>query len=1743
MIYPVIKGANESANGGGSSHTPVEAKESGRSRQQLDIVEVISEGEIHGLVNDMKSIYLDKTPVANPDGTFNFKNLSFQARLGTQNQSPMNGFNTAQREIAVGVEVKQGKPITKTVTDKNVTSLRITVGVKSLVQHEENGDTNGSSVDLQIRIGNKVYLHNFTGKYTAGAYLEMLEIYDLPTPPFNITVSRLTPDSTSQRLQNGTLWASYTEITSDNFAYPNTALVGVSIDSDYFQSQPQRNYLIRGLIVNVPDIYNPFTRTYSSDFWNGTFKKAWTNNPVWIWYDLVTNKRYGLGKSIADFNVDVFQLFAISKYCDELVPDGFGGKEPRMTCNAWITDQREAYYLIQSLSSVFRAMPIWNGQYLTAVQDRVADPVWTYNNSNVVEGVFTYSRSARKARHNTIQVEWVNPDDFYNVAIEQVTDDESVKRFGQNISKVTAFGCTSRGQAYRTGRWILETEKLETETVTFTVGAEGLMHLPYDIIEVADNQFAGTNVGGRVLSAIANKVELDRPIEFDSKTYLSYINKRGEFKRTKVMGFDKKTNTVTLDQAVGDIQELAVWSLETSKVATGLYRCTAIVENEDGTFNITALQHVPQKEDIVINGTHFDPKPRTVYSALENITVDYDGRKAVIKGHVNNLDNTGNEEITYDIRILKNGAVFSNKLGLKSPSYSVEDLENGEYTVIITAKDKFGRIISVKEYNFVIDKPPLVANPSAVGGLGCIYLTWDYINDITDTEIWASRTDNLSTAKLIARVNSVMFTFECEGNETWYFWLRHVRGVNVGSFGQATGIQATSAESLDDLKQLQSKIAEQVVNVALPARKLELTKTVPSLADPTQYQGAKQIYVEDVVKLMIWNGHKYESPITEIRAEKIVGKLSQTQLDNALVSQITNTAQTSNDTKRKLEQEIKDRQSAITDIKKSQVNRSEVATIAQSALQSVWRKDLSNEVSKIAIGGRNLIRNSGTPITSSDYGQRYAITEAPAVGDDVIVTLYGEVGTDRTGIGVYNSRGYGEILTLEKISDGVYQGKGKWKLPTGGTNEGEYADNTHLNVYFYPKTANSNYTINKIKFERGTVATDWSPAPEDVKKTNEDLIARVTREENARTTSESALSERINGVDTKIGGVQGQVTTISRTVTDVKGRIETTHTIKTQAIAGNKTAIAGIALGATEKESSVIVMADKFQVVKNANDGNPTRLFSVQGNKTVINGELIATGGIKAVHIQANSITGDKIATNAIQTGNIQAGAIRANHIASDQITADKLAIGLGGNLLPNPLFTGNSEGWYGFVSHPEQLGMYWSAGSVGVQYENLRYDPNHDYRPQDSQYKNETFSFSKWSVANYSQLSVDSKSNKWWVDNARVLVNVIPDKTYIFSAYVGCHHCGGYLIAEEYSSDGKNYLGWINNSRLFGERNRIHLNAGEEMDEASSSHFAKGVDTTKAHRAFVKFKAPKSGVVCLIFRIARFGHSQAYQDNYMARAMLEQVEASQNVPSKWRETSITAIDGGSIVANTISGDKIRANSIIGDKIVGNTIAGDKLVANSITGDKIAGNTITGDKIQANSITGNHITGNTITGDKIVARSISSDKLNVGSLSAISSNIGRINAGDITGVNIHGNNINGNNISGGSISATTIHGTDINGGTIRGARLEGVTGKFTGSLEVNQLIGGNLCEVFVARVYETVGFWQSQINIAASPVKRVFFIVNSHKSFTVEANQSYRYLYTNHDKKMPPEFFDIGGGNPKICITAYAVSNTTTMSQ
>lgn len=789
---------------GGSSHTPVEAKETGRSFQIARILEVLSEGEIYGLVDDMCSVYLDKTPLQNKDGTFNFKNVSVYGNAGTQDQDVLKEFSSVEKEINVNTKILRDKPIIKTVTDTNITRIRMTLGVERLIKQEDNGDTNGTSVTMTVQVIKDGRIHSsmdytFNGKYS-NPYREMFDL-NVPKAPFQIKVIRVEPDSNTSKLQNNCFWSSYTEIIDKAFAYPNTALVGIKIDSEYFNDIPERNYEIYGLIVKVPSNYDAFKHTYTSDFWDGSFKLSWTNNPAWIFYDLATNTRYGMGQRLQDFGIDKWQLYAIGRYCDELVPDGFGGKEPRMTCNIWITDQRKAYDLINDICSIFRAMPVWNGQALTAIQDRASDPVWTYNNANTIGG-FTRQRSAKKARHNTIQVEYIDAGDFYDKKVESVSDDALVARYGQNVKKVTAFGCTSRGQAYRTGRWLLETEKLETETITFTVGQEGVMHLPYDVIEVADSQYAGLNVGGRILAVNGTRVTLDRTIEIDDQSYLSYVSKQAITENVKIINFDKQTNIATLAKDVSGTPELTVWGLTTKRISTGLYRAISIKENDNSegkTYTITALQHVPEKEDIVINGTNFDLKPQTIYGNVVDADIKYNGTKLTVSGKVNGSYNVlSSKQITsYTVKLLKDGALVYIEKGLKSPDINVDNLENGSYEAQISTYNEKGQLLNQYTKTFVINRPPLVTGINVAGHFTSIVLTWDLIDDITETEIWVSETDNINKARLVERVTGCYYSHEVGAKQVRYYWLRNKRGINVGSFDKLQGRKGESGTDIN----------------------------------------------------------------------------------------------------------------------------------------------------------------------------------------------------------------------------------------------------------------------------------------------------------------------------------------------------------------------------------------------------------------------------------------------------------------------------------------------------------------------------------------------------------------------------------------------------------------------------------------------------------------------------------------------------------------------------------------------------------------------------------------------------------------------------------------------------------------------------------------------------------------------------------------------------------------------------------
>lgn len=1403
----------------GSARTPHEAPDSLRSSQRLRAIGLISLGPIKGPANKWKSTYFDNTPIQNANGvddndesSFNFKNTEIAYTLGTQDQMPLQGFEMSEREVSVGAEIKNVTPVTRTVIDPDVTRLRITCGVSALFSQNDNGDTEGTSVSLEILInGLTRAVKNISGKSSSRFYRSFI-IDNLPPKPFTITVKRLTADSKSQRLQNGTHWVSYTEIIDTKLSYPNMALIGIKTDSRYNPNFPNVNLLLYGRLVKVPSTYNPETRTYAPGIWRGDWKEEWTDNPAWIFYDLVTNSLAGLGKRIGEYGLDKFQLYQIAKYCDELVDDGYGGKEPRMVSNLWITEQRDAYNVLSDMASVFRSIAVWNGTQFSAIQDRTSDPVCLYTQSNVVDGKFSRQFAAGKTIFTAVEVEYADERNFYQKAVEYVADDLMIARYGYNVKKITAYGCTSRGQAHRYGKWVLETSRLEQCTITFVVGRQGLLHLPGDIIEIADNDFAGKTLGGRVVAISGKKVTLDQPVEITGNSYLSYLNDEMQLVKIKIINADNTNKSVvTLETNPVGLNVMDDWVLKTPQVSTQLYRALGITENDDGSYTITALQHEPQKEAIVDGSASFVPVVSTMHNGLTKVTnadVVYSADGIKLTWSVPTTDTL----LTYEVRLYRNGKVFKTYLNLKNPEISFEGLPDGSYTAEIRAKNQSGQLSDPVTRSFEINlNIPRFVTKSL---LFAIELDWDLPKTFTpgfSTEIWRSNTNDISTAVKVATLPYPQSNYVINGvplSTGYYFYLRGV-----------------------------------------------------------DKQGNKGEFTEAVF------GEADHNPDNLLNA--LEGKITKSQLGQELINSIKA------DINNAVGEEAKTRQTAVA------------GALAQIAAQA---------------------QSSGTAIKN-----------------------------------------------LEKADQAQAE----------------------------------------------TIKTVTAKA--------ESALSGITEVRQAQAQSDKANAQQINALTAKVGKAESTVSQVSSAVAGLNGKVSSMHTIKTQAIAGGRTAVAGIALGANQEESSVIVMADKFGIVANANDGNVKPVFSVANGQVGIRGDLVVAGSV----------------------------------------TRDKLSSSGGGNLLMNPLFDNDGYGWR-------------DANAKGGDWNNCPNTWVEQRIQNDNNYTPKGLEKERWRWLGISgtveQFNI-AADRQPWVDVVRGFQSVVKDKWYIFSAYVGGWNCGGQVIVEKYSANEQSYQGVVA-SAYVGASN-VHNKPSNYLD-APSGYFERGV-AQDTKRVFVKFKAPDTGKVLFVFRVHLYAKNVTAADFFVARPMLEECTEHTTEPSPWQNAGVTQVHGGSIIADTIRGDHIQANQ----------------------------------EIRAPRITGGVITGNTV----------------------------------------NGATVNGGTVNGAVVSGGTVKGAIVEGGVIKGARLEAVTGKFTGTLEVNQLVGGNLCEVFIARVYKTIDFYQAWINVSAAPVKRIFFIVNSHKTFTVEANQSHRYLYTHHGENTPPEFFDVGGGAPKICVTAYAVSNTTTMSQ
>ncbi|ENT4226794.1 host specificity protein J [Salmonella enterica] len=845
------------SKGGGKGHTPREAKDDLKSTQQLSVIDALSEGPIVGPVNGLQSVLINNTPVVDADGNSNIHGVTVVYQVGETPQSPLEGFEASGAETVLGVEVKHDNPVTRTVVSENIDRLRFTFGVQMLQETTDKGDRNPSSVNLLIQfqrsgIWNTEFDITINGKITT-QYLASVVADNLPPRPFSVRMVRVTPDSTTDRLQNKTLWSSYTEIIDIRQGYPGTAVAGLLVDAEQFGSQQvTRNYHLRGRIFQVPSNYDPDTRTYTG-LWDGTLKPAYTNNPAWCTMDILTHPRYGLGRRIGVADVDKWALYAIAQYCDQQVPDGFGGTEPRMTLNAYMTSQRKAYDVLADFCSVMRCMPVWNGSRMTFVQDRPSDSAWTYTNSNVVGGRFKYSFSALKDRHNAIEVRYTDPLNGWQTSMELVEDHASQIRYGRNLLKMDAFGCTSRGQAHRTGLWVMMTELLETQTVDFSVGAEGLRHTPGDIIEVCDNDYAGASIGGRItdLDISTRTLTLDREITLPESgaATLNIVGPDGTPFSTEIQS-QPAPDRVVLKVMPETVQPYSIWGLKLPSLKRRLFRCVRIKEDDDGTYAITAVQHVPEKESIVDNGAHFDPLPGTtngiIPPAVQHLVVDTDNDSILYQAKAKWDTPRVVKGVRFVVRLTTGSGKEGDPVRLVTTAttseteYAFHELPLGDYTLTVRAINGFGQQGEPASVAFSIQAPEAPSTIEMTPGYFQITVTpYQAIYDASvQYEFWYSATQLATAADIQSKAQYLgtgSFWIKDNirpGHDAW-FYVRSVNRVGKSAFAEASGQCSDDAEgylAFFDGKIQQTQLAKELLdkmdNTALKQDIADISKTV-----------------------------------------------------------------------------------------------------------------------------------------------------------------------------------------------------------------------------------------------------------------------------------------------------------------------------------------------------------------------------------------------------------------------------------------------------------------------------------------------------------------------------------------------------------------------------------------------------------------------------------------------------------------------------------------------------------------------------------------------------------------------------------------------------------------------------------------------------------------------------------------------------------------------------------------------------
>ncbi|ENV9112840.1 phage tail protein [Enterobacter hormaechei] len=1199
------------SSGGGKASTPKLLDDNLKSKQFYRVLDLISEGPIAGPVDQehLSSFKLNKTPITDSSGNVNVNGISVAWRPGSETQEPINGFSAIEATTIVNTEVTYDTPLVRTVTDQDVTRVRFNIGVTGLMEQDPKGNQKNTSVTMVIetRTGSSGWVMEktvtITGKIS-GEYLEA-HVIDAPdTKPFDIRVRRITPDSSSDLLSNGTVWNSYSEITDDNLSYPFSAVAGSVIDRDQYTDTPSRTYHLRGLIVGVPDNYDPIARTYSG-LWTGGFKKAWTNNPAWLFRELAKNTRFGLAKRAGYIDVDDGALYILSQYCDQLVDDGYGGKEPRMTLNAYITEQASARDILDKIASMFRGIALWDGLRLSVMLDAPQDPIATITNANVVNGEFKRSSVKRSEKYNAVVVSWTDPDNGWEQVKEYVSDDEMIAKGNYNETTLEAFGCTSRGQAWRAGKWLLETAKRESSRLSFQMARDAIHFTPGDIVEVMDNDYAGTRLGGRIVSHSGKVITVDAvdsSIVTNGST-MSIMGRDGKFSRYDIDSVNG--NNVTLKNEPEWVRAGTVFAISTASVAIRLFRILSVAETENNSvYSITASLHDPNKQAIVDEGAVFEVPSDTLNGYrvpnVENLRI-LNTNTETVQVTATWETATTTKKLVFELYIYSADGKLVSHYETDQFRYEFYGLAAGSYTLGVRGRNENGMKGAETQVSLIIGAPKA---PNSVQWIpGPLQATLVPVMSVTATsdtsfEFWYAGetpiplTDDIENkTQFLGRGNQWTIQ-KLKFDHVYYVYVRTRNAFGVSDFVEASG------KPTDDFSDITDAILEEIKESDtfkdLIESAVESSEKFAELAD------AIKDNADGLAAVVGSNKQTAEAIISNALAiaDVVVRQTAQQDANSATFEQLREVIATETEARvtdvTRLEAKTADNEAGITDVRQALATETEARASEVSQLTAATKAASDKADSAAEVGAQNTasITDLSQVVTNLDSSMASRLEELGAK-------------TDKASGGIQSN-------SIALITNTLAQVNQRMTLSA------QYGDSK----------ASIDRIDSAMASDREATASSLLSLQTDVNGNK----ASINSLNQTFSNYQQATATQINGITATINGHTSAISTNAQAIANVSGDLKAMYSIKVAVDANGKQYAAGMGIGVENTpsgmQSQVLFLADRFAVMAQAG-GAVTLPFVIQ------NGQVF----IRETFIQDGTIGNAKIG-NYIQSNNYVAGSV-----------------------------------------------------------------------------------------------------------------------------------------------------------------------------------------------------------------------------------------------------------------------------------------------------------------------------------------------------------------------------------------------------------------------------------------------------------------------------------------------------------------------